>query len=843
MLGFGLLSLLLLPSLTVDGQIFENHSGSKYQVLDQEEDFRFQPITLAPFTSMVLPPDPPPKIDFLDEIRDLKDSILRKSSEAKDESYRDGMRSYSEYKPPKVSYLVKEGPKGNPGKRGPQGDRGKKGPKGIKGPTGPRGPDGTNNGGATEIAPVAIATIANVVGSLIFVGTIVALAVPALALGGLGIGALGGGARIGGGGFGGATVIPAPVPVGVPTPVGVGVPVGIAPSRQRPLTNNVGTFDTYRLRAPTNNVGTSDTYRLRAPTNNVRTFDTYRLTAPTNNVESFDTYRILDYDSLNSWLGAFSMSVSLLISPVTIGFCRLKSTRLTAVVGGLIAALGCLFTSFATQFHQLFFSYGCVIGVGVGLTRDTSTLMVGQYFKRKREFVEIFVVSGSGLGIAVISIGWRLGLQAVTGVKVLTFVIGAFYRSATLYHPQRRAILHLKNQKRKIKDKNKKADDKPSLLDFTTLKSRTVQILIFSTSLSAFGINTPIIYLAHQAEAMGENSSVLLQVFLGLGWALGCCAFGLVVVQNSTDCHIARLYLCQASIFMCGISLLAFTAVEGYHAYVLFVWIYGIFCGGYQYSLKVYTFQKVRARNFARAWGYLQCSQAIPIFIGVPVSGYINVSFGGKAGYYLSAAFVLLGSLSLFLIQIHTARRRKRRAKEASEKAAAAGDPQLAGDGSVNLDSTGRGAEGTASHHSGGSVLLRGSGIDDDDMDDDDDEPLASLLLLAQNVGKPELTCISEEGIADMDIPDHILDDLVVDDCITSCNQIFHKDSVAPLQMEMFISEFEHNLEQFNRPSVPGSDRRKSLARRQSDLTRTLRQQRNVTATTELEDVDKKGVS
>ncbi|KAK8752650.1 hypothetical protein OTU49_006681 [Cherax quadricarinatus] len=107
---------------------------------------------------------------------------------------------------------------------------------------------------------------------------------------------------------------------------------------------------------------------------------------------------------LLGWLGGLSTSVALLVSPITIGVCRRNSTRLTAVLGGLITALGCLFTSFASQFHQLFFSYGTVIGIGVGMTRDSSTLMVGQYFKRRREFVEIIVVSGSGLGISVMSV-------------------------------------------------------------------------------------------------------------------------------------------------------------------------------------------------------------------------------------------------------------------------------------------------------------------------------------------------------------------------------------------------------------------------------------------------------
>jgi hypothetical protein len=48
----------------------------------------------------------------------------------------------------------------------------------------------------------------------------------------------------------------------------------------------------------------------------------------------------------------------------------------------------------------------------------------------------------------------------------------------------------------------------------------------------------------------------------------------------------------------------------------------------------------------------------------------------------------------------------------------------------------------------------------------------AGNLLLATG-DKPELTCISEEGIADMDLPDNLLDDLdYIGDCITSCNKV-----------------------------------------------------------------------
>ncbi|CAG2177947.1 unnamed protein product, partial [Oppiella nova] len=164
------------------------------------------------------------------------------------------------------------------------------------------------------------------------------------------------------------------------------------------------------------------------------------------------------------WLGSLSLGLSYLISPVIVSWCRRKSARLTAIAGGLMASLGCLFASFASQFHQVFLSYGIFLSIGVGIARESANLMVGQYFKRRRYFVEIFVQSSLGVGIAFMtpflswSIGifkhWRAGLQLITCALFATFLIAVLYRPASLYHPQRRAILHLKTQRRKIREKN-----------------------------------------------------------------------------------------------------------------------------------------------------------------------------------------------------------------------------------------------------------------------------------------------------------------------------------------------------------------------------------------------------
>ena len=60
--------------------------------------------------------------------------------------------------------------------------------------------------------------------------------------------------------------------------------------------------------------------------------------------------------------------------------------------------------------YYFLFSYGFMCGIGCAMVRDTSGLMLGQYFKRRREIVEFLSTMGIGFGIAIFSNVYHMGL-------------------------------------------------------------------------------------------------------------------------------------------------------------------------------------------------------------------------------------------------------------------------------------------------------------------------------------------------------------------------------------------------------------------------------------------------
>lgn len=53
---------------------------------------------------------------------------------------------------------------------------------------------------------------------------------------------------------------------------------------------------------------------------------------------------------------------------------------------------------------------GIVVGFGASLVRDSAAVMIGHYFKRRRQFVEMIVMAGEGVGIALFSVILKEGV-------------------------------------------------------------------------------------------------------------------------------------------------------------------------------------------------------------------------------------------------------------------------------------------------------------------------------------------------------------------------------------------------------------------------------------------------
>ena len=139
---------------------------------------------------------------------------------------------------------------------------------------------------------------------------------------------------------------------------------------------------------------------------------------------------------------------------------------------------------------------------------------------------------------------------------------------------------------------------------------------------------------------------------MGVFSILGCC----VLASSLHYWRSLSLEMTSYYSFFClsfiGISMLALVTVQGYHGYLLFVWIYGLFLGGMEVALRVYCYERLRIKQFSRGWGYIQGSKAIPYLIGLPITQYISDSSQDvKSGFYFSFTFCILGGCVLFLME------------------------------------------------------------------------------------------------------------------------------------------------------------------------------------------------
>lgn len=98
-------------------------------------------------------------------------------------------------------------------------------------------------------------------------------------------------------------------------------------------------------------------------------------------------------------------------------------------------------------------------------------------------------------------------------------------------------------------------------------------------------------------------------------------------------------------------------SVQGYHGLILASGLYGASLGGALYSLKMLALERLRAKHFARSWALVQAAEALPILLGVPLTGkprFFQIYFFRLLSYlFVKCYYSLYSNLPIIIIHTH----------------------------------------------------------------------------------------------------------------------------------------------------------------------------------------------
>ncbi|KAM9541923.1 monocarboxylate transporter 14 isoform 2-T3 [Guaruba guarouba] len=118
-------------------------------------------------------------------------------------------------------------------------------------------------------------------------------------------------------------------------------------------------------------------------------------------------------------------------------FISMCGCRKTAIIGGILNALGWILSAYASDVHYLFLTFGVTAGVGSGMVYLPAVVMVGQYFQKRRALAQGLSTTGTGFGAFLmtallkylcIEFGWRNAMFIQGAISLNLCVCGALMR-------------------------------------------------------------------------------------------------------------------------------------------------------------------------------------------------------------------------------------------------------------------------------------------------------------------------------------------------------------------------------------------------------------------------------
>uniref|UniRef100_A0A3Q1IL60 Major facilitator superfamily (MFS) profile domain-containing protein n=1 Tax=Anabas testudineus TaxID=64144 RepID=A0A3Q1IL60_ANATE len=405
-----------------------------------------------------------------------------------------------------------------------------------------------------------------------------------------------------------------------------------------------------------------------------------------------------------AWVGSLVTGVGLVVGPVCSACVVCFGAQPVTIFSGVVGAGGFILSAFAPNIAFLIFSYGIVVGVGLGLLYAAILTITCLYFDRRRGLALGIVTTGTSVGGFLYStlqseLIKLLGLDGcllIVGVLALNVVACAgLMRPLTpsrFYLKQRAAVLKgqlqeevptnqkpagtdavitMETKDQRVKRRSLQADREretaaPVLEPRadgcfclfrglssmgSLLQDRVFMALCMSLFFFSLGNTPPQIFLedlAHSSGLTGDVHSLSLISLVSIGAGVG--KLGLGVTADVPRVDSVLLYALTVGVSGLGVLLIPF-ASSYLHLQVLSV-ILGFLSGNWTLTPYI-TGQVVATEKFAEAHGILMFFGGVGIMLGPPVVGrFYDVSQSYDVAFFISGSFMMLCCIILFLASV-----------------------------------------------------------------------------------------------------------------------------------------------------------------------------------------------
>lgn len=137
--------------------------------------------------------------------------------------------------------------------------------------------------------------------------------------------------------------------------------------------------------------------------------------------------------SKTAWIGSIFLAVPLLSGPVMSNLVDKYGCQRMTIIGGVLSGIGFVLASAANSVHQLYWTFGVIGGLGLGIGYVTAVCSVVGWFDKRRTFATGIGASGTGIGTFVYApltqyllelYGWRGTCLILAGTLLNISVCG-----------------------------------------------------------------------------------------------------------------------------------------------------------------------------------------------------------------------------------------------------------------------------------------------------------------------------------------------------------------------------------------------------------------------------------